>query len=105
MFSLDPTVVAVIGTIMGGVGLKFAEHYLGRNKIKIDDARLIRDELRSQITDLKKENQELEDDVVHWREKYFKVYEMLIKTRTHSTVHGLSPPRDEDDEGVFPSGQ
>lgn len=95
MIHLDPAVVvALVGTIMGGVGLKLVEWFLGRNKIKVDDATTIRNELRLEIMALRKENSELEADVVKWREKYFQNYELLIKTQTHFIIHGLDPPNE-----------
>lgn len=69
--ALDPTVVALIGTIMGGVGLKAAEHWLGRNKVKVDDAARLRDELRLEITAQREEIKALEADVDRWKKDYY----------------------------------
>ena len=76
--ALDPTVVALIGTIMGGVGLKVAEHFLGKGKVKIDDASRIRDELRMEIASLKADNTHLEAEVDKWRDAYYKMYQQHV---------------------------
>lgn len=84
--ALDPTVVALIGTVMGGVGLKAAEHWLGRNKVKVDDATRLRDELRLEITAQREEIRQLEQEALRWREEYFSMYEKYIKLQTELTI-------------------
>ena len=84
--AVDPTIVALIGTVMGGVGLKVAEHWLGRNKVKVDDASRLRDELRLEITSQKDEIKALEADVNKWREDYYKLYEKHILMQTELTI-------------------
>jgi outer membrane murein-binding lipoprotein Lpp len=79
---LDPTVVALIGTLFGGVGLKAIEHWLGKNKVKVDDAARLRDELRLEVTALRAENQQLENDVDKWREDYYKMYADFVQVKT-----------------------
>lgn len=80
--SLDPAWIALIGTICGGVGLKLAEHWLGRNKVKTDDATQMRSELRLEITAQKEEIKQLELDVNRWRDEYYKLYEKHIRLQT-----------------------
>lgn len=95
--SLDPAVIALVGTLFGGIGLKLVETWLGRNQVKIDDAGNIRNELRLEITALRIENSDLEKDVDVWREKYYRTYEKLINVRAQLMLHGLSPPEDDDE--------
>lgn len=71
--ALDPTVIALIGTVMGGVGLKVAEHWLGRNKVRVDDAARLRDELRLEITAQREEIKTLETEVDHWKKDYYEL--------------------------------
>lgn len=71
--ALDPTVIALIGTVMGGVGLKVAEHWLGRNKVRVDDAARLRDELRLEITAQRAEIKSLEDEVDKWKMDYYEL--------------------------------
>lgn len=84
--AVDPTVVALVGTIMGGVGLKVAEHWLGRNKVKVDDAARMRDELRLEITSQKEEITKLEADAVKWRNDYYAMYDKYITAQTESKI-------------------
>lgn len=68
---LDPAWIAFLGAAFGGAGLKLTEAWLGRNKIKIDDASQIRDELRLEINSQREEIRALETEVHKWREEYY----------------------------------
>lgn len=92
--AVDPAWIALIGTISGGVGLKVAEHWLGRNKVKIDDATQIRDELRQEIIAQREEIKQLEADVIKWREEYYDLRDKYITLQTELT---LSLQRIKDD--------
>ena len=92
--AVDPTIVALVGTVMGGVGLKVAEHWLGRNKVKVDDASRLRDELRLEITSQKDEIRLLEEAVNKWRDDYYKLYEKHIQLQTELTL-ALQKIKDE----------
>ena len=85
----DPTVIALIGTLFGGVGLKAVEHWLNKNKVKIDDAARIRDELRTELTAVRAENRQLESDVDKWRKEYYDMYEKNIRMRTEAQIQGV----------------
>jgi cell division protein FtsB len=84
--SLDPVWIAFIGTVCSGVGLKVAEHWLGRNRVRTDDAAQIRDELRLEITALREENKQLEAEVEVWKSKYYTLWEEFIKKQTELTL-------------------
>lgn len=93
---MDPTVVALIGTIMGGVGLKITEAWLGKNRVRVDDASKIRDELRLELTALRAENQQLEQEVDKWRADYYQIYAEKIKLATQlQLLEGLPRPPPE----------
>ena len=83
---LDPTVIALIGTIFGGVGLKAVEHWLGRSKIRTTDAVQIRDELRITITEQKAEIAALEKAVDKWREEYYDLRDKYVALQTDLTL-------------------
>lgn len=68
---LDPAWIAFLGAAFGGAGLKITEHWLGRNRVKIDDASQIRDELRQEIVSQREEIRALEAEVHKWREEYY----------------------------------
>lgn len=92
--AIDPAWIALIGTLMGGLGLKVTEHWLGKNKTNSDDARAIREELRSQITSQKEEIKQLEDDVNEWRSKYYDLRDSYVKIQTELTL-ALQKIKDE----------
>jgi chromosome segregation ATPase len=82
----DPAWIALLGTVAGTIGLKVAEHFLGKGRIKIDDAAKIRDELRLEITANKQEIKELEDDVEKWRADYYDLRDKYIQLQTELTL-------------------
>ena len=84
--ALDPAWIALIGTIFGGVGLKAAEHWLGRSKVKVDDAAKIRDELRLEITAQREEIKQLESDVQKWRDEYYNLRDKYVALQTELTL-------------------
>lgn len=83
---LDPAWIALIGTLFGGVVLKVTEHWLGKTKTATDDAKAIREELRSQITSQKDEIKTLEDEVNEWRSKYYDLRDSYMKVQTELTL-------------------
>ena len=97
--AVDPTIVALIGTLMGGVGLKVAEHWLGRNKFKVDDASRLRDELRIEITAQREEIKALEADVDKWRKEY---YDLFLKYTQLSTDLTIALQRIKDEVRQLP---
>ena len=84
--ALDPAWIALIGTVCGGVGLKLTEHWLGRNKVKVDDAARIRDELRSEIATQREEIRQLETDVDKWRSEYYDLRDKYMALQTELTL-------------------
>lgn len=91
----DPAWIALAGTIAGTLGLKFAEHVLGRGRVKIDDAAKIRDELRLEIAANKEEIKELEVQVDKWRNDYLDLRDSHIKLQTELTI-ALQKIKDEE---------
>lgn len=86
MPTLDPAWIALIGTLCGGLGLKVVEHWLGRSKVKVDDASKIRDELRVEITAQREEIRTLEAAVDKWRSEYYDLKEEYMKSQTQLTI-------------------
>lgn len=82
MGGLDPAWIALIGTLCGGIGLKLLEHWLGRSQVKRNDAQQIRDELRTQVAELRDTNRILEKEVDEWRDKYWALREKSNEPRT-----------------------
>lgn len=80
--AMDPAYIALIGTLCGGIGLKVAEHYLGKGGKRNDDAARIRDELRIEITTLREDRRLLEERMDELQAKYLALYEKYITTTT-----------------------
>lgn len=89
---LDPAWIALIATLCGGLGLKITEHWLGKNKVKVDDAARIRDELRLEITRLREDKKAAEEEVDEWREKYYDILGELSDARAFILSKGLALP-------------
>ncbi len=92
-FLTSPVFLALIGTIFGSAGLKVIEHWLSRAKAKEDSAKLLREELRSEIdrkskdyaAELDRLRGELaatEKELDNWRDKYYALIEEHIKMKT-----------------------
>lgn len=81
MWPLDPAVIALVGTLCGGVGLKLLEWWLGRSKVKIDEATMIREEQRTELKALREEVRILEAEVDKWRLKYYDLREKQLEER------------------------
>lgn len=75
---LTVPIIALIGTVLGGVGLKIVEHLLGRRKLRDDTASQLRGELRIEIESLRQEIHKVESDVEQWREKYYLLLEQFL---------------------------
>ena len=78
--------IALVGTIFGGAGLKITERWLNRAKEKNDTAKQIRDELRGdietrrqEIIDLKAEVDKVEKEVNEWQDKYYELRDKYSK--------------------------
>ncbi len=74
--------IALIGTVLGGVGLKFVEHWLSRSKVRDDTAAQLRNELRTEIQGLKQELNNVEADLDKWRGKYYELMDNFIKVKS-----------------------
>lgn len=74
--------LALIGALLGGSGLKFIEHWLGRSKTKDDTATSMRTELREDLKATRLELDKAEEEVDEWRGKYYLVVEAYQNLRT-----------------------
>ncbi len=83
--------IALIGTMFGGVILKFIEHWLGRTKIRDDTASQLRAELRQEIQSLKQELGQVESELEKWRDKYYELMDNFIKVKSElqKTLSGV----------------
>lgn len=87
---LNPALLALIGTIFGGVGLKVVEALLNRSKTQSDLASQIRQELREEVQGLREELRRVEGELDNWKFKYYELLDQFYK-------RGIKP---EDPEHV-----
>jgi predicted nuclease with TOPRIM domain len=80
--AIDPTIIALVGTLFGGVGLQFTGHLLGRKKQKEDIATQLRGELKAEIAALRTELRQVENEVDVWKEKYYTLLDQFIQVKT-----------------------
>lgn len=71
--------LALIGAILGGSGLKVIEYWLNKSKTKDDTATDFRNELRTDIKDLREELRKTEEELEKWRLKYYQLMDEYIK--------------------------
>lgn len=66
--------VAVLGILSGGLGVKVIDWLQSRNLKKIDDAQKIRAELWQELNNVRNEVYNLRNEVTEWKEKYFALF-------------------------------
>lgn len=86
-------VVALLGTIFGGAGLKIIETWLGRAKERATEAQTMREELRKEIEGLRaqleksdEEEKRLEGVIEEWRGKYYDLRDEKQQVVTELTI-------------------
>lgn len=72
--------LALIGAIMGTSGLKVVEHVLSRGETKELMQKTLREELKTEIRNLKEEIDKSEEDVDHWKARYYELVQTHIET-------------------------
>lgn len=91
-FWYSEAMLALYGTIFGGVGLKVVEAFLGRFKNKDDTATALRAELRQELSNLRDEARKLREEVDEhdeavdqWRMKYWSLL-AAVATQDDETI-------------------
>jgi hypothetical protein len=79
MPDINPALLALIGTIFGGVGLKIVEGFLNKSKVKADIAADIRAELRADVAALREEVRSLTDELDKWKAKYYVLLDQFYR--------------------------
>lgn len=82
---IDTAWIALIGTVIGGAGLKVIESILSRGSEKTDLATDLRTELRAEVTTLKEEIRQVEKDLDLWKEKYFLLLQEYLEVKSNLT--------------------
>lgn len=76
---MELAIIALIGTLFGGAGLKVIEHFLNRKGDKEDHATQLRNELRTDLARYKEEVREEAQDADKWQAAYYELKaEMMI---------------------------
>lgn len=75
MFGIDPAVLALLGALFGGAGLKFVEKLMSRGQEKEDMAEQIRKELREDLSAVRAELKEEQKSRDELQERYWLLME------------------------------
>lgn len=78
--------IALAGAVFGGAGLKIIEYFINRSKLKIDAASEIREELRDEISNLRKEMRYLEEELDHWKQRYYVLLERFNEIKIKHNI-------------------
>jgi septation ring formation regulator EzrA len=78
---ISPAVLALLGAILGGSGLKIVEHSLNRSKSRNESEASMRAELREEIKSLREELRKVQAELDSWRIKYYELQEEFIAAR------------------------
>lgn len=79
MTSTGEAIFALLGAASGGVGLKILDSFLGRGRVKSDEASEIRKELRQEINGLRAEHLRIEAELDEWKQKYYDLLDKMYK--------------------------
>jgi peptidoglycan hydrolase CwlO-like protein len=85
---MSEALLALLGAIFGGAGLKLIEALLSRNRAKIDAATEFRKELREEVTLLREELSKARKEIDEWRERYYSIMEKyhLLQIGRHGEI-------------------
>jgi hypothetical protein len=82
-----PAVLALIGTLFGGVGIKVVERLLSTGDRLSADAATIRTELWAELNTVRERVDECEKELSEWKQKYFDLYaEQVILLRENTDL-------------------
>lgn len=84
---MDPAWIALIGTVFGGVGLKVIERWLSKTERESAGRR----DLLTEVSDLQKRIDLLEEEVTAWRNRYYEEQEKVAMLRVQAINAGLLP--------------
>lgn len=64
-------ILVFLGTVFGGVGLRYLDHWLTRRKASLDEGAAWRKELRDEVNTQKSEIDKLEAELDRWKGLYY----------------------------------
>lgn len=88
--TLPPEIWALLGTVLGGTGLKIVERFLNRDVALRDDRR----DLREEVKELYERVEHLEDEVTAWRDRYYAGQEQILMLKAMVIGAGIQIPED-----------
>lgn len=88
----EQTLVALAAAIFGGGGLKLIEHILSRSKTRIDLAGELRNELRTEVNNLKDEVREVDHSLDEWKGRYYRLLRHYHDIRATCIAQGIDVP-------------
>lgn len=85
---MDPALIALAGTLLGGVGVKIVEKIMNRGQEKTDTASELRAELRNDIARLREELKEEARDADLYKQKYWelKAELLIVNHKTNKVI-------------------
>lgn len=83
--------LVLIGTLFGGAGLRYVDHWLSKRKVALDEGAAWRKELREEVTAQKTEIDDLEAQVEVWRAKYYDLRDAYteLKVQLELALHRI----------------
>ncbi len=94
---IEPSAILVfLGTVLGGVGLRYIDHLLTRKKQTLDEGAAWRKELREESNSRKLEIDELEAEVEKWRTMYYDLREQYALLKVQLEIALMQIKREAD---------
>ncbi len=90
--NLSPAWLALLGALFGGTGLKVIEHWLNRSKARDDTASSLRNEIRSDLKEVRAELAATEKELYEWRDRYYILLEDVLSQGYRLKKPEAAPP-------------
>lgn len=90
--NLSPAWLSLIGAVIGGTGLKLIEHWLNRSKVKDDSATALRNEIRTDLKEVRAELAATEKELYEWRDRYYILLEDVLSQGYRLKKPEAAPP-------------
>lgn len=97
MPDIDPAILVFLGTVFGGVGLRWVDHWLTKRKSTLDEGAAWRKEQREEIIAQDAKIEKLQADVIHWRDLYYDLREAyaLLKVQLELALSKIKRQADD----------
>lgn len=97
MPDIDPAILVFLGTVFGGVGLRWVDHWLKKRKDTLDEGVAWRKEQREEIVAQDAKIEKLEAEVVRWRDLYYDLREAyaLLKVQLELALSKIKHQADD----------